>query len=73
MSDPLTTDLVSRLRSLTDLTPGVTAIADEVLFSDAANRIEKLERALHVIGLQDNSSAEVSTLAATARRALEKS
>lgn len=43
-----TTDLVRRLRSLTDLTPSVTAIADETLFKDAADEIEKLrgERAL---------------------------
>lgn len=40
----LATDLVSRLRSLTDLTPGVTAIADETLFKDAADRIEQLTR-----------------------------
>jgi hypothetical protein len=50
MSEPRaqTTDLrapeeiVKRLRSLTDLTPGVTAIADETLFKDAADKIERL-------------------------------
>jgi hypothetical protein len=44
----MTEDLVSRLRALTDLTPGVTAIADETLFKDAAEEIEKLraERSL---------------------------
>jgi len=43
-----TEDLVRRLRALTDLTPGVTAIADETLFKDAADALERLsgERAL---------------------------
>jgi hypothetical protein len=39
-----TEELVRRLRSLTDLTPGVTAIADETLFKDAADGIERLTR-----------------------------
>lgn len=44
--NPTTERIVKRLRGLTDLTPGVTAIADETLFGDAADEIERLTAAL---------------------------
>lgn len=39
-----TEQIVKRLRGLTDLTPGVTAIADETLFTEAADGLERLTR-----------------------------